>query len=277
VPTKGRYESLLTIKTLENLNLEYTAVIEAQEYDNYAKVIDEKKLLVVPHKNKGLTVTRNWIWDYAEEKGYEKFWTFDDNIDMFFRLNKNLKVPVSDGTILKCIEDFSDRYTNAIIVGMNYFMFASRKSASIKPYTMNTRIYSNMLIHTKAKNKDGGPLRNVTFYNDDTDLCLRVLKQGDCTVLFNAFLIGKATTMTMKGGMTEYYKSDECEGRKVFAQELVDAHPDVARVTWKFNRWHHQVNYQPFKKNKLIRVKNYDDIVKDRVNNYGMKLITIDN
>lgn len=275
IPTKGRYKSRLTIKTFERLKVPYIAVIEEQEYNNYAKVIDPKNILVLPHKNKGLTITRNWIWDYVEKKGYKKFWTFDDNINMLFRLNYNLKVPVSDGTILKCIEDFSDRYVNTPIVGMNYFMFASRKSGGIKPYTLNTRVYSNMLIQTNLKDLKGKKIRNNLFYNDDTDLCIRVLKEGYCTILFNAFLIGKEATMTCAGGMTDYYKSDECKGRLKFAEELANAHPDIARVTWKFGRWHHKVDYSKFKRNKLIRVDNYDKIVKQGVNNYGMELIKL--
>jgi len=273
VPTKGRYESLLTIKAFEEIRVPYTAVIEEQEYDNYAAVVDPKKILVLPHRDKGLTVTRNWIWDYAYKKGYERFWTFDDNIHGLYRLNRNMKLKVGTGTVLKIIEDFTERYTNVPISGMNYFMFASRKSKN-PPYYLNTRVYSNMLIKTDVKDPNGEFFRNVTFYNDDTDLCLRILKAGFCTILFNAFLIYKATTMTMKGGMTEYYKSDECEGRKKFAQELVDAHPDVARITWKFGRWHHQVNYKPFKNNKLIL---RDDLkIPEGVNNYGLILKNVD-
>jgi len=52
---------------------------------------------------------------------------------------------------------------------------------------------------------------------------------------------------------------------------LVKMHPDVARISWKYGRWHHHVDYGPFKKNKL----RYKSEVKipSRTNNYGMKLI----
>ena len=33
------------------------------------------------------------------------------------------------------------------------------------------------------------------------------------------FLIDKSQTMTVKGGMTDYYLSDECKGRLTFAEE----------------------------------------------------------
>ena len=127
-----------------------------------------------------------------------------------------------------------------------------------------------MLLTTNAVLSNGRKLRNELFYNDDTDLCLRILKDGLPTVQINAFLIDKGTTMQLKGGMTDYYLSDECKGRLAFAEELQKAHPDVATITQKFGRWHHQVNYKPFKKNKLIRKEGI--IIENKVNEYGMVL-----
>ena len=52
--SKGRWESRLTSKTLEKLDVPYHIVIEPQEYDNYAAVIDPKKIHVLPFSNLGL-------------------------------------------------------------------------------------------------------------------------------------------------------------------------------------------------------------------------------
>ena len=266
VPTKGRYDSLLTIKALEAIKVPYTAVIEKQEYANYAAVMDKRKLLVLPHQDQGLTITRNWIWDYAQnELKAPYFWTMDDNIHGFYRLNRNMKYRVDSGTFLKIMEDFAERYTNLYISGMQYEMFVPRKKKH-NPVILNTRVYSNMLIKTDI------PFRNVTFYNDDTDLCLRVLKAGYCTLLFCAFLADKIQTMVVKGGMTDYYK--KTNERKQFAEELQRAHPDVVEVVWKYNRWHHKVDYSPFKRNKLILKPGIE--IPAGVNEYGMKLVKLD-
>ena len=73
--------------------------------------------------------------------------------------------------------------------------------------------------------------------------------------------------MTQGGGNTDtIYSSDD--KRLEFAKSLVKQHPDVAKITWKFNRWHHHVNYRPFKRNKLIKKKGI--VIKEDVNNYGM-------
>ena len=87
--------------------------------------------------------------------------------------------------------------------------------------------------------------------------------------LLNAFTMDKATTMIMKGGNTdELYTGN---GRLKMAQSLQEQHPDIVKVTRKWGRWQHQVNYRPFKKNKLIEKPGV--VIPRGVNNYGMKLI----
>jgi len=265
IPSKGRWDSRLTMKAFDEIGQPYTVFVEEQEYDSYAAVIDPDNLHVLPHRDKGLTVTRNYIWDYAESLGTSYFWTFDDNTRKFWRYNRNRKLKIKTPSFLRVIEDFTERYENIVIGGMNYFMFIKQKynnSNEGRPFSINTRVYSNMLIKTDI------PFRNELFFNDDTDLCLRVLKAGYCTVLFNAFLIEKSVTMTVKGGMTDYYK--QTNNRLEFAKELQRAHPDVVKIAWKWGRWQHQVDYRKFKRNKL-RLKKGIEIPKG-VNNYGMVL-----
>ena len=260
--SKGRWESRLTSKALEYMNVPYHIVIEPQEYDMYSKVIDEDKILVLPFKNleRGSIPARNWVLDDSRAKGFKRHWILDDNIRGFKRFNNNLQVRVSSGTIFKAAEDFVDRYKNVVISGFQYDFFA-KANFQVPVYGLNTRVYSCILIDNNIKHRWRGK------YNEDTDLCLRVLKDGDCTILFYAFLQEKSATMTMKGGNTEEVYG---KGRLKFAESLVDQHPDLVRVTWKFGRWHHQVNYRPFQKNKLIRKENI--IIKKGINNYGMVL-----
>ena len=261
--SKGRWESRLTSKSLERMKVPYHIVIEPQEYDNYASVIDKDKILTLPFSNlgQGSIPARNWVWEHSISIDAEKHWILDDNIYDFYRLNRNSRNIVQTGTIFKCCEDFTDRYENVKISGMNYrfFMVPTEKHP---PYYLNTRVYSCILIDNSVKHRWRGR------YNEDTDLCIRVLKDGYCTILFNAFLQEKAATMTLKGGNTdELYKDD---GRLKMAQSLVDQHPDICTVSWKFGRYQHHVNYDGFKRNKLQLKHNYK--IKKGINNYGMIL-----
>ena len=262
--SKGRYESRLTSKALESIGVPYYIVIEPQEYDQYAAVIDPSKILVLPFSNygQGSIPARNWVWEHSIENGHNRHWILDDNISGFYRLHNNLKTPVGSGAIFCAAEDFTDRYENIAQSGFNYFMFARRKSGAIKPYTLNTRIYPCILLRNDLPHRWRGK------YNEDTDLSIRLLKDGFCTVLFNAFLADKCSTMTMRGGNTdELYKDN---GRLKMAQSLKDQHPDIVEITQKWGRWQHYVNYSVFKRNKLQAIDNAKN--NSRPNNYGMEL-----
>ena len=81
--------------------------------------------------------------------------------------------------------------------------------------------------------------------------------------------------MIMKGGNTDtiYNKGDN---RLEFAQSLAEQHPDVVKVSWKFNRWHHQVDYSRFKKFNKLKLKE-GITIEEGVNNFGMVLKRVAN
>lgn len=267
IVSKGRWESRLTSKALEKMSVPYHIVIEPQEYDTYAVVIDPAKILVLPFSNlgQGSIPARNWIWEHSIKQGAERHWILDDNIMYFLRFNNNRRHVATSGITFKACEDFVNRYENVALAGMQYEKFVPVKNKHRNPFTLNTRIYSCILI------KNDIPYRWRGRYNEDTDLSLRALKDGWCTILFIAFLAEKQATMSMKGGNTEeLYKDD---GRLLMAQSLQAQHPDVVKITRKWNRWQHQVDYRPFKGNTLIKKEGV--IIPDGPNEYGMKLVKL--
>lgn len=245
VISKGRAETRPTSKALERAGIPYRIVVEPQEYNLYAEVIAPGKILVLPFSNlgQGSIPARNWVWEHSISEGAQRHWILDDNIRGFYRFHNNLKTPVETGATFKAAEQFTERFENVAISGMNYFMFVKRKDSTVPPYTLNTRIYSCILLRNDL------PFRWRGRYNEDTDLSLRALKAGHCTILFNAFLAYKETTMSMKGGNSDtLYRED---GRRAMAESLVEQHPDCVTITRKWNRWQHSVNYSAFKRNKL--------------------------
>jgi hypothetical protein len=154
------------------------------------------------------------------------------------------------------------RFENVAMAGPNYYTFVPDKQKRL-PLTLNTRIYSCNLIRNDV------PFRWRGRYNEDTCLSLDMLKAGWCTVQFNALLQHKLRTQTVKGGnMADFYAK---EGTYPKSEMLVRMHPDVTRLTHRFGRVHHYVDYTPFKRNLLIPKKG--TAVPDGVNDYGMKLI----
>jgi hypothetical protein len=264
--SKGRAERCLTARELTAMNVPFRLVVEPQEVEDYRKAWPDADILVTPffNLNQGSIPVRNFVWDTAINENVKRYWILDDNIEGFHRLHQNEKYKVADGTIFRCCEDFVDRFENVPMSGMNYYSFC-KKTEVVPPFYLNTRIYSCILLETAREERWRGR------YNEDTDLSLRFLKQGLCTILFNAFLCGKVTTMRMRGGNTDSVYA-ETDNRREFAESLAQQHPDVAKVAFKFGRWHHHVDYRPFKKNRL-KYQDATNLPKES-NNYGMRLIS---
>jgi len=275
IVSKGRWERNPTRECLEEMKIPYRMIVEESQYDDYAKYMDKENLLILPEKYKkeydtfwkdedkrtGPGPARNFAWDHSISEGHDWHWVMDDNIESFERLNKNRKVKCTSGTIFYVCEQYVLRYTNIGQAGLNYTIFCP--SSDSRPVVkFNTRIYSCLLIRNDI------PFRWRGRYNEDTDLSLRIMKSGMCTVQFNAFLQSKRATQTMRGGNSEEFYDKE--GTKNKSQMLVDMHPDVSKMSYKFNRWHHHVNYKSFEVNKL---KLREDIhIQEEANEYGMIL-----
>lgn len=277
IVSKGRWESRLTSKALHRMGVPHHIVVEAQERVAYEQARGPLATILVldpsyqeryetcddlgDSKGRGPGPARNFAWDHSIAAGASWHWVMDDNISDFFRLNRNLRVKVGDGTILRCMEDFVERYENVAMAGPNYEMFALLKVA-MPPFKTNTRIYSCNLIRNDTR------YRWRARYNEDTDLSLRMLKDGWCTVLFNAFLQDKSVTQTMRGGNTDEFYARE--GTLAKSQMQVRLHPDVSKLVKRWGRWHHHVDYSPFKRNRL-RLRQGVEIPQG-VDNYGMVL-----
>lgn len=274
--SKGRWESRYTMKALDKIGVDYRVAIEPQEYDQYAKVIDPKKLLVLPFSNhgKGSGPARNWCWEHSIAEGHKRHWLLDDNQMEFWRFHQNLRYRIAEGSaVFRAAEDFVDRFENVPLAGFQYKFFCVDNIA-YPPYILNTRIMSTFLIENSCPHRWRGR------YNEDVDLSIRVLKDGMCTMLFYSFLCGKMRTGTVKGGNTsEIYNNYEEDASLKKSQMLVEMHPDCVYLAERYGRVHHVVDLDAIytkdgKKanlNKLILRK--DVKIVNKVDNYGMKLI----
>lgn len=260
IPSKGRADSRLTSKALTLMGVPHFIVVEPHEVDLYRKACAGSLAAVVEldlgykaryelcddlglTKSTGPGPARNFIWDLSIASGHPWHWVMDDNIQAFYRFNRNAKIKCADGACFAAMEDFCLRYRNVAMAGPNYEMFAPSKSVQ-PPVAFNTRIYSCNLIRNDV------PFRWRGRYNEDTILSLDMLKAGWCTVQFNAFLQKKRWTQEKKGGNTaEFYSK---EGTLPKSKMQVAVHPDVSKLVWKFGRAHHHVDYSPFKTNRLV-------------------------
>lgn len=274
IPSKGRAEVQTTGKVLDSMGVSYRFFVEEKEAEEYKKHLGSQRVVVMPFSDlgQGSIPARNFIWEWAKENGYKRHWTLDDNITEFRRTNMTRRLKVKGGGFFNAMEDFVDRYENIAIAGPHHLGFVKVGWSDIKPYILNTRVYSCILLDTSLPHRWRGR------YNEDTDLSLRLLKDGYCSLVFCALLMNKSATVgvrnsvAMKGGNTDnvYNTGDH---RRAFAESLKDQHPDCVEVVWKFNRWHHKVDYSKFKTKLLMK----GGITKTMSNNeYGMYLVNKD-
>ena len=276
IVSKGRWKRNPTATTLKTLGVPFYMIVEEEEYLNYLPLADEEKLLILPKEYKkdydtfwkdgdkrtGAGCARNFAWQHSIDNGFDWHWVLDDNIESFERFNNNMKVKCCSGFPFYICEDFTLRYENIGQSGFNYANFCHSHELR-PPFLVNSRIYSCILINNKI------PFRWRGRYNEDTDLSLRIMKHGLCTIQFNAFLQGKMSTTKMKGGNTkEFYDKEGTYNKSKMLEEM---HPDVAKVVWRFNRWHHHVDYKEFKRDLYIKRKPSIEFT-NKINNFGMKL-----
>ena len=274
IPSKGRAKLQVTGHALDKLGVDYKFFVEETEGDSYKESLGEDKVVVMPFHDlgQGSIPARNYIWEWAKERGHKRHWTVDDNIHWFTRANMTRRLQVAGGGFFNAMEDFVDRYENIAMAGPHHAGFVKVGWTAHAPFILNTRVYSCILLDTSLPHRWRGR------YNEDTDLSLRLLKDGYCTAVFCALTMQKGTTSgskgkkPMKGGNTDnvYNTGDN---RWSFADSLRQQHPDVVDVIWKFGRWHHQVDYTSFRSNTPILKPGI--VPTANGNEYGMKLMKI--
>tara|TARA_R110002167_G_scaffold122035_3_gene300485 strand:- start:10430 stop:11308 length:879 start_codon:yes stop_codon:yes gene_type:complete len=263
VPSYQRHDNCLTAQFLIKDKTPFHLVVQPQERAAYQKALPTcKSIIVLPKSVKGLMATRNWIKAHSIKNGDDRHWQVDDNCRLCRRIYKGKKIQCDSNFAFRAVEDFTDRYENIAISGMNYTMFSPPQ---LPPFAVNNHVYSCSLINNVI------PHQWRLEYNDDTDLCLQVLADGWCTVLMYAFTIDKMRTMTIKGGNTDdLYQGD---GRLEMSRSLERVWPHIVKTDRRFERPQHKIrdSWKGFR-TRLIRRKDIDFDKFNKVDEFGMKL-----
>lgn len=242
--SKGRYETTLTADKFYNAGINYLIAVEPQEYELYCKKLGESKVLKLPFSNLGLGSypARNFCWEHAKEKGFKYHWLFDDNIMSFYKWINGKRMQITDiKNALIYIENFTLK-NNIDLSGFEEYNFS--RNIPKKPFKNNCHVYSAMLIKNEL------PFRWRLKYNEDVDLCLQILHNKGTTASCVYYLMNKvSTSKKMKGGnQTELYKNNAKEKKILKAKMLEAVWPEYAKTVIRFNRPHHFVDWNIFKK-----------------------------
>jgi hypothetical protein len=271
-----QYERAQTARALTRDGVPFILAVESTQVDEYRALcrqleVDESCVHDIGFADLGLgcSSVRNWITDHARANGWERQWQLDDNSRGFYRLYRRERIPCRAGLALRICEDFTDRYENVGLSGLNYLMFGTNQT---KPFTVNQHVYSCTLVNTAIDCRWRGP------YNEDTDMCLQVLARGWCTILLNAFLVWKsqafvgvnASQRNVAGGMSDLYQAD---GRLKMARSLERRWPGVVTTKRRYQRPQHVIAQQWRRFDTPLRRRPEVDLAAlPAVDEYGMTL-----
>ncbi len=138
IPSKGRADACLTADCLAKDGVPFVLVVEPQEAPLYTERYGASRILILPFSNlgKGSIPARNWIKDHSVKAGAERHWQLDDNMPGFYRIYQSRRLYCEAGVALRVTEDFTDRYENIAISGLNYDKFYTGHQKT-KPFYLN--------------------------------------------------------------------------------------------------------------------------------------------
>ena len=276
VISKGRWEKKLTIDWLIKCKIAFKVIVEPDELDKYSKHIDVKNILVLPEESanqgQGSIPARNYAMVHSTQGLHKRCWILDDNINGYMWSNLSQRIPVESHNVFTFIEEYTDKFTNVLIAGHEYSSCCTYDMK--EPVQKNHRVFSSMLVSNNIPELLGEGWRGK--YNEDVDICIRTLKAGYTTLLFNNITSNKNATGIDKGGNTDgIYKEDNNGSGVLKTQSLIDQHPDC--VTSKIDyitkknpkgRTTHDVKWR-WNNNELKYCHNHAEVSKS----YDMSIV----
>lgn len=222
IPTKGRFENNLTAELLLKSNIDFRLFVEDTEYQQYEKRFGSDKLVALDgHDFGGVGYARNFIKDYSISRNEKRHWQLDDDIKLFYRLNKGINTECSADEALSAVEDFTDQFQNIGITGLSANTFVK---FSNKPYEVNRFAYTCFLMNNSIS------CRFRKELEEDLDMNLQILTSGLCTVKINLYNFAWASTGARKGGWTELNANNR---RKIRMLKTINEWPFIPGIARK--------------------------------------------
>lgn len=242
--SKGRAYNPLTAKLFEKAGIEYLMAIEPQEQKEYEKKIARENLLILPFSNLGLGSypARNYCWEHSLKNRFAYHWLFDDNIINWYKWINGKRIIYCNIDEALCYVEKYVLKLKSDISGFEEWNFVRKPPK--RPFKKNCHVYSALLI------KNSIPFRWRLKYNEDVDLCLQVLHNGGTTLSCVYYMVDKISTAAkMKGGnQDELYNNNDPKKKLLKAKMLEKQWPQYAKTVIRFNRVHHYVDWNVFKK-----------------------------
>lgn len=282
IPSYNRAGMKLTAYNLSELfHMDnWYLAIDPTQFDEYSKHYSLKHLIVreprfksvkrfnigatgqTPDYTHGTTGIYNSLLYFSRSLGEDKFWTMDDDFvcmamkaaigdkkiadDLpydkmrYYRCSKLLeKYGFSMKEFLRDIEDLSLKVRNHGFVGLEKF---GQVFNSPVEWRLGTRVYSFYLTNNRTL------IDHFGTQNNDVITSMELSKLGFVNMLLEGITYNSMDTQA-GGGLTETYQEF---GTLEKGKCLVRTQPNYAKISYRFNRIHHTVDYSKLKRQRLV-------------------------
>jgi len=203
-----------TVSYLEQMKVNYWLCIQKSQEKNYKKLIDDNNyiyclgLVLSVNTTQGGYKQRNKCMEHAKKNNFKKCWILDDNITGWSLQNEGEHL-INNGFCFSFIENWIENIKEPIGIFSHSYSFDIRQNQLTKPYSVNYKNYSSLLLDIDLLNKNNIKWR--LKYNEDVDLTLQCLNKKLFTLSSNFITCNKLPTLSCKGGNTT---SIYAEGKK---------------------------------------------------------------
>tara|TARA_R110001592_G_scaffold262157_2_gene527189 strand:+ start:1004 stop:1816 length:813 start_codon:yes stop_codon:yes gene_type:complete len=262
IPSKSRSNTCTTAQLLKKYGLPFTLFIYNDDYDDYLLKFHKDNLFIVPDYVKGITAKRQFMLDYARSNNYEWFFMIDDDIQKIYVrpvgvIGKSL-TPLTIKEFVETIYKFikfiesKNPYHSIYEVGFKERAFGIQKS----PVSINTDIGPIHLMNVKN-------IENINYDSDmialeDTDFCVRNIKNNKINIKLNHFIFFAPKSGTNKGGLEDIYNQS---GKTKGVIQFKEKYDDLIKID-DTNGEKYRINWSKFKQGK-------ESIEKDLVELYN--------
>lgn len=203
IPSKGRAGKSATIKNLVEEGIRPIVVVEPQEVEIYeAAYRGTVEIMMLGKDNGGIGFARQSILQYARTKGFDYYWTLDDDINSCFQIIEGKSCKVSFGTCLEGAERELRGIKNLAVGALEYNQFAWSQK---KPFSFNS--YCEVATFVNIKNTRLVNYRSAVNLKEDRDFVLQSLANGYVSARTSWWAFGAPKNGSNKGGLYDEYKA----------------------------------------------------------------------
>lgn len=205
IPSKGRAGKTAFLKELNEamgrpiVGLQVFVFVEPQELQQYVDCYPNLVITNLKENNRGLSYSRNQLYEAAKQNGFSHYWFMDDDVKLF-SVDAHGKMARADIWMLELVEDelISGGYA---LAGLEY-----RQYAWSNPGKKSFNTYCDCVVLHNVEALEGIKCDENLQLKIDRDLAIQVVRAGMQTIRISSMCFSSPENGSNQGGLQSVYK-----------------------------------------------------------------------